>query len=146
MEAGLVKEIKVNYKTLSCGKDCSLVELDVSSLKGYFLRVYLSHLSAPVLGDHMFGNRVQDIMGKRLAISPLQADLLATFQKIPSNILNHLKLSESALMPSCLHLNQLTLANFASRDSNLILTAEPPLYFQYICNSFGLTLPADDPV
>ncbi len=145
--AGLVQEVKVNYKTLSHGVEpCSLVELEVSSVKSHFLRVYLGHLIAPVLGDHVFGNRVQDIMGKRLAISPLQADHLSSFQKIPADILKRLNVTESALVPSCLHLNQLTLANFASRDSHLVLKAEPPPYFQYVCSAFNLNLPMDAPL
>nr|CAH0098505.1 unnamed protein product [Daphnia galeata] len=53
------------------------LEIDTSSVKNHFLRVYFGLLYSPVLGDHIFGNRVQDIKGKRLAISPIQADNLS---------------------------------------------------------------------
>lgn len=138
----LVQEYKVNYKTLSHGDGpCSLVEIDVSSVKNHFLRVYFAHLFSPILGDHIFGNRVQEIKGKRLTISPVQADFLSNFQKIPADILARLKVVESGSVPNCLHLSQITLANFASRNSNLVLKAEPPPGFQFICETFGLNLP-----
>ncbi|XP_057373214.1 mitochondrial mRNA pseudouridine synthase RPUSD3-like [Daphnia carinata] len=144
---GLVREFRVDYKTLSRGDEpCSLVEIDVSSTKNHFLRVYLAHLFSPVLGDHIYGNRVQDIMGKRLAISPLQADSLSVFQKIPAEILTRLKVTESGIVPNCLHLSQMTLSKFASKDSNLVLKADPPPCFQYICQTFGLDLPTDESV
>ncbi|KAK4011256.1 hypothetical protein OUZ56_020369 [Daphnia magna] len=144
---GLVREFRVNYKTLSRGDEpCSLVEIDVSSAKKHFLRVYLAHLFSPILGDHIFGNRVQEIMGKRLAISPLQADNLSIFQKIPAGILTRLKVTESCIVPNCLHLSQMTLAKFASQDSDLVLKADPPPCFQYICQTFGLDLPTDESV
>lgn len=144
---GLVREFRVYYKTLSSGEEpCSLLEIDVSSVKKHFLRIYLAHLLSPVLGDHIFGNRVQEIMGKRLAISPLQADNLSIFQKIPTEILTRLKVPEGGTIPNCLHLSQMTLAKFASQDSNLVLKANPPPCFQYICQTFGLNLPTDESV
>jgi 23S rRNA-/tRNA-specific pseudouridylate synthase len=78
----VVQEYRVNYKTLSRGDEtCSLVEIDTSSIKNHFLRVYFAHLYSPVLGDHIFGNRVQEIKGKRLAIIPIQADTCPIFKK-----------------------------------------------------------------
>ena len=141
----VVQEYRVNYKTLSRGDGlCSLVEIDTSSVKNHFLRVYFAHLYSPVLGDHIFGNRVQDIKGKRLAISPIQADNLSNFQKIPTDILTRLKVTESSIVPNCLHLSQITLANFNNRDANLVLKAEPPPSFQFICEAFDLNLPNTD--
>jgi hypothetical protein len=106
----VVQEYRVNYKTLSRGDGlCSLVEIDTSSIKNHFARL-LCH--SPVLGDHIFGNRVQEIKGKRLAISPIQADYLSNFQKIPTDILTCLKVTEISIVPNCLHLSQITLANF----------------------------------
>jgi hypothetical protein len=41
----LVQEYRVNYKTLSSGEGlCSLVEIDTSSVKNHFLRVYFGLL------------------------------------------------------------------------------------------------------
>lgn len=139
----MIQEYRVRYRTLSRQNGlCSLVELDVSSVKNHFLRVYMAHLFSPILGDHLFGNRVQDIMGKRLAISPLQADGLAKFQKIPANILTVLNLSESALVPTCLHLSQVTLAQISNKDSsNLVLSADPSPCFQYVCQALDFPKP-----
>ena len=116
------------------------MEIDVFSMRRHFLRVYFSYLLSPILGDHLFGNRVQTIMGKRLAISPIQADRLGTFQKIPKDILTLLGLTDSARVPTCLHLNQMQLARFTDKNSNLVLTAEPPIYFQQVCKTLDLNL------
>lgn len=130
----------MDYKTLSEGRSpCSLVELNISSVKNYFFRVYLAHLFSPILGDHMYGNRICDIMGKRLAINPLQADGLGKFQKISPDILTILKVSEGGLVPTCLHLSQVTLSQFTSRDSNLILKANLPPHFQYVSQALQLS-------
>lgn len=133
VEAGLVTEFFVSYKTLSSGTTpaCSLVEMDVHTNKNHFIRVYLAHRLSPVLGDHVYGNRVHDVLGVKLAISPLQADSLSTFQKIPKQVLDLLKVSSSSEVPTCLHLKQLTLAKFNKKE-DLVLTAEPPPHFKYV--------------
>lgn len=142
MAARLIQEYRIRYKAMSRENGpCSLVEIDVSSAKNHFLRVYLAYLFSPILGDHLYGNRVQDILGKRLAISPLQADRLAKFQKVPPNILTGLNLSDSALVPTCLHLSQVTLAQFANKESSLVLSADPSPSFQYVCQAFDLNPP-----
>jgi hypothetical protein len=162
---GLIEEFQTAYKTLAessqgCnedGSDSSLVQMDLySSPKHHFIRVFLAHLLSPVLGDHMYGNRVANILGTRLAISPVQADSLATFHKIPSAVLQRLKLTEPSLMPTCIHLRRLTLSRFndkvishatrnddstTMKDDVLVIEADPPLYFHYVRRSLNLHLP-----
>ena len=139
MEANLLTELDVTYRTLSDGSGpCSLVELEVLNNKHHFLRVYLAHHLSPLLGDHIYGNRVHDVLGVKLAISPLQADCLSTFQKIPKPVLDALQVSSSSQVPTCLHLKQLTLAKF-NKNGNLVITAEPPPFFNYILKQTNLT-------
>lgn len=135
----------MDYKLISSGDEqCSLVEVNTSSLKNSFLRVFLAHTLSPILGDHLYGNRVQDVLGKRLAISPIQAENLASFQKISPNILARLKVNESGRVPTCLHLSQLTLSQFWGKHSDLTIKAEPPPHFRYSCHALGVHLPTID--
>ena len=131
----------------NCDTDPSLnlVEIETMSNKNHLLRVYLSHCLSPILGDHLYGNRVQEILGKRLAIAPIQADNLSTFQKIPSETLKLLNLSDSSVVPHCLHLHQLTLGQF-NKKSHLILRAEPPPHFEFACQSLNVNFIPDQPV
>lgn len=133
----LVKLYNVNYRTLSTSETCSLVEINVSSANKHFLRVFMAHRLAPILGDHLFGNRVQEIMGKRLAINPIQADKVSNFQKVPKKILSSLKLDDPGLVPTCLHLSKIVLTRF-NKDETLELSADLPTYFDFILRAVGL--------
>ena len=157
---GLIEEFQTSHKTLAKsgqgdedGNDSSsLVQVDLfSSPQHHFIRVLLAHLLSPVLGDHMYGNRVANILGTRLPISPVQADSLATFHKIPSAVLQRLQLTDPSLMPTCIHLRKLTLSRFknnhATRNGDstttddVVIEADPPPYFHYVCRSLNLLLP-----
>lgn len=155
---GIIEEFQTAHKTLAKSDEdgidsSSLVQVDLfSSPQHHFIRVLLAHLLSPVLGDHMYGNRVANVLGTRLAISPVQADSLATFHKIPSAVLQRLQLIDPSLMPTCIHLRKLTLSRFknnhttrndvsAATDDDLVIEADPPPYFHYVCRSLNLQLP-----
>lgn len=141
VKGGLVTEFSMQYQTLSGGTSnpCRLVELDSYSNKNHLVRVYLAHRLSPILGDHIYGNRVHDVMGVKLAISPLQAALVSTFQNIPPDILKLLKVTDRSLVPTCLHLKQLTLSKFCmDKKEPLILKADLPPHFQYVLTQLSL--------
>lgn len=142
LKKGSATEFRVAHRTVaSCSTDdweASLVEIDTSSTKNHFLRVYLSHTLSPILGDHIYGNRVQVVLGTRMAIGAIQADKLSTFQKIPANMLIKLSAENSELVPNCLHLRTMTLAKFLSNKSHLVITADPPEHFRHVCTTFSL--------
>ena len=63
-----VKVFRVLHNTLSKQKLASLVEISPSATRWHFIRVYLAHLLSPVLGDHLYGNRVHYLMDTQLPI------------------------------------------------------------------------------
>ena len=155
VESGAVQPFTVGYNTLSRNEDVDtaetpmhpcLVEISASSTQHHFLRVYLAHRLAPILGDCLYGNRVQSILGKRLAIGPVQADNLATFQKISPEVLRQLNLTDSETVPNCLHLREFKLRNFFGKKKDLVLKADPPDHFQYVCQTFKLNYPKEETV
>ena len=142
---GLIEEFKTAHKTLATSEDSSLVQFDLfSSPQHHLLRVLSSYYLSPILGDHLYGNRVANVLGTRLAISPIQANCLATFHKIPATVLQRLHLSEPSLMPTCLHLKRLTLSRY-HKEEDLIIEADPPPWFNYVCNSLQLEFPLPPP-
>jgi len=138
VKANVVREFDVSYNKLSSSELCSLLEVDTHSNKNHFLRFYLAHHLSPVLGDDLYGNRVQDVYGIKLPLGPIHADSLSSFQKIPQKVLDLLKVPECSLVPNCLHHKQLTLARFGGGKESLIIKAEPPPYFQYIISQLNL--------
>ena len=142
VKAGLVQEFRLQHRILSqnlINPICNLVDIEANSNKNHIVRVYMSYCLSPILGDHLYGNRVQDILGTRLAIGPLLADNLSTFQKIPNEILTQMQVKDSSIVPHCMHLSQITLARF-DKKQNLVLKAKAPAHFQSMCQFLNLTL------
>jgi len=147
----VLSHLQVSHATLDCSSDevesvrpC-LVDVSAYSTGQHRLRVYLAHQLAPVLGDHIYGNRTALILGQRLPLNPFQAANLSTFQKVPSALLAKLRIGDSSQVPHCMHLRRVTLARWTGkRSGHLVLTAAVAPHFQFVCDSFGLQLPSDD--
>jgi hypothetical protein len=144
VDSGAVLPFNVTHKIIDASplepdhiKPC-LVEVSVHSTKNHFLRIYLSQQVSPILGDDIYGNRVQTIRGVRLIISPVQGDKISKFQKIPPGILTLLQVQHSSVVPTCLHLRQFRLTSFGGKSKDLIFTAEPPPQFVFACQSLGI--------
>ena len=141
VKEGLVQEFRLLYRILSQNKSepiCNLVEIETSSNKNHLVRLYMSHCLSSILGDHLYGNRVQDILGTRLAIGPILGDNLSTFQKIPAGILTRMQVEDSSIVPHCLHLSQVTLSRY-DKKKPLVLRATAPPHFQSTCQFLDLT-------
>merc|ERR1712071_145039 len=142
VKEGLIHQVQLQYRIISQNSSspmCNLVEMETSSNKNHILRVYMSDCLSPVLGDHLYGNRVQEIMGTRLALGPVLADNLSTFQKIPVELLTRMQVKDSSSIPHCMHLSQITLAGF-NKSEHLVLNAEAPSHFQSACTLLGLAM------
>lgn len=142
VKEGLTQEVQFQYRVLSQNSSypvCNLVDIETNSNKNHIVRVYMSHCLSPILGDHLYGNRVQDVLGTRLAIGPILADNMLTFQKIPQEILTQMHVKDSSIVPHCMHLSQITLARF-DKQKHLVLKAKAPSHFQSTCQFLNLIL------
>jgi 23S rRNA-/tRNA-specific pseudouridylate synthase len=64
MKRGDIKPVTVTTTVLKYGDHkTALVEIQTSSIKWNFLRIYCADLMIPILGDHLYSCRIQSIMG-----------------------------------------------------------------------------------
>lgn len=143
VKRGDVKVIKVEHRTLYKQDLASLVEVCPSATKWHFLRVYLTHLVSPVLGDNLYGSRVHQVMGVPIAINPC-SDAARGPKKLPQNLQAALSIKpgQEVIIPAHLHLRRLILPHYLGKGNDFIIEAPLPSSFQWTCESLGL-LPAD---
>ncbi|XP_069695780.1 mitochondrial mRNA pseudouridine synthase Rpusd3-like [Periplaneta americana] len=133
-----VKVFRVEHHTLCQQHLASLVEIRPSGTKWHFLRVYLAHMQSPILGDNLYGSRVQTIMGVPVTINPC-SDAAKSPKKLPDNLKASLSLQpgQEVIIPTHLHLRRLILPHYLGHG-DLILEAPVPSSFQWTCECLGL--------
>ena len=61
--------VSIKYSTLSKVSEASVVHLEVSSPKQNSIRLAMSHLLSPIIGDNIFGSRVKQVIGVPVPVS-----------------------------------------------------------------------------
>jgi hypothetical protein len=61
--------VNVKYSTLSQASDASVVHMEVSTAKQNSIRLIMSHLLSPIIGDNLFGSRVKRVLGVPVPVS-----------------------------------------------------------------------------
>ncbi|KAJ9600849.1 hypothetical protein L9F63_000961 [Diploptera punctata] len=145
VEKGLVKVVRVQYNALITQHLASLVEISCSARKWHFLRVYLAHLLSPILGDHLYGNRVHYVMDTLLPVNHF-SDSAKGPQKLHPDlkVILGIKRGEEQHVPMHLHLKKLIIPDFTTKKTDFIIEVEPPEYFRSTCQRLNLTNPEHD--
>ncbi|RXG72107.1 hypothetical protein Avbf_07269 [Armadillidium vulgare] len=142
----LVKLNLVGHDVLAHHKenDVSLVELNVVNDGNNFIRVWLAHCCSPVLGDRLCGGRVKTVLGKRMPINPNNYSSYQPLEVSPK-LLEKLQLSQGQveIIPPHIHLQKLQLIS-KSGEPEVIITANPPDYFDWTCKQLSLMSDEED--
>ncbi|GFX04397.1 uncharacterized protein TNCV_3975431 [Trichonephila clavipes] len=116
----------------------SLVEISTSSTKFYFVRVYASSQISSILGDLLYSNRMNTLMGVPVKVHVQHAKAFE-LPELPDNmaeILNLPKDSDNSAMPTMLHLRSVFLPLFKGKD--VIITADMPTHFKWTTEKLNL--------
>lgn len=145
VKRGLVKVIRVEHNTLYSQDLASLVEISPSATKWHFIRVYLAQLLSPVLGDHLYGNRVHYIMNTFLPVNHF-SDSAKGPQRIHPELKTILSIEpgQEKLIPTHLHLHKLVIPRYTTKNKDFIIEVAPPDSFQRTCHLLKLLEPTDD--
>ncbi|XP_046399859.1 mitochondrial mRNA pseudouridine synthase RPUSD3-like [Ischnura elegans] len=121
------------------GHGASLVEIKSNTTKWHFLRVYMAHKLAPLLGDDMYGSRVKYVAGLPVAMNPFNIHSRSTVSISPS-IRTRLGLEEGEeiTIPCHLHLQEYTFLGWNRDGSDLTVNAPIPSFFDWTCKQLNL--------
>jgi len=137
-----VKSVLVKMETISSNQltNTALVEVATNSIAKHFLRVFLAHKFAPILGDGMYSSRVKLVLGKPVEVSPFNKAAYDP-QSLSAHLCNKLQLPKSKCqnIPTHLHLHQVTLVGFKQKE-DLILNAPAPEHFMWSLNQVDLSI------
>ncbi|KAK7866657.1 hypothetical protein R5R35_000273 [Gryllus longicercus] len=131
---GDVTTVSVEHTTLQQGPFASLVEVKPSRTKSHFLRVYMAYMMSPILGDNLYGSRVQNVGGRSLAISPF-SDRAKLPQRLEDPMLAALDLErqDERFIPAHVHLHRVEIPDFGGKGKPLEIEAPPPEVFSWTC-------------
>ncbi|XP_038061259.1 mitochondrial mRNA pseudouridine synthase Rpusd3-like [Patiria miniata] len=130
---------RTDYQLLSANQDlnCSLLELQPLKLQKLQFQVHLSNKLCSILGDRLYSNQIQDILGVPVLVDPHQAAIGT--QNIPAAIQKALGLRawHMARLPLFLHWYQVTLPSWRNKK-DVSIKAAPPGYFIEALQRLGL--------
>ncbi|KAG8301484.1 tRNA pseudouridine synthesis [Homalodisca vitripennis] len=137
-----------HHQLISSGYNdlASLVQINVDLRKYHAYRVFCAdYLHSPVLGDNLFGSRVQTLMGVPTTVHHFN-DVADTPQRLPQEMYRHLGLTsgEASIIPIHVHLEEMLLPRFFQKGQSLRLRAPVPPHFLWTCERLGLTQQADN--
>ncbi|CAL8069323.1 unnamed protein product [Orchesella dallaii] len=124
-----------------------LVEINTSSVVKNFLRIYMADKLAPILGDQLYSCRVQTLKGIPTKIDPTHLAPGASQQRLPKDMLAHLKLNsreDTIIIPTHVHLRSYSLHKFLTMGKVLEFEAPYPPYFRWTCEQLGIQLGVDE--
>ncbi|GIY64586.1 uncharacterized protein CDAR_295821, partial [Caerostris darwini] len=135
-----VHPVHVEYRVLSVNKalKTSLVEISSSSVKYHFIRVYASSHICSILGDIMYSNRMNTVMGVPVKVR-IEHCHAFDFQPLPENMTKALNLPKNvdcSVIPHMLHLRSIFLPKFKGED--VTITANLPPHFQWTTEKLNL--------
>ncbi|XP_021002957.2 mitochondrial mRNA pseudouridine synthase RPUSD3 [Parasteatoda tepidariorum] len=142
VKSHILHPVNVEYKVLAENKtvSSSLIEVASSSVVYHFVRVYASTRIVPILGDILYGSRMNTVLGMpvRLHIQHAQAQDMQPLPKKMSEALDLPKgLHGHTMMPTMLHFRSILLPTFAGKE-DVIITAPPPIHFQWTAEQLNL--------
>ncbi|XP_047364770.1 mitochondrial RNA pseudouridine synthase Rpusd4-like isoform X2 [Vespa velutina] len=128
-----VLNIEFNIISNSTNNLSSLIEMKASTIKWHALRLFAStRLYTPILGDNIYGSRIQNIAGKWLLVSPF-AKTNNNLAEVNPKLLEILYLTKAKreLIPCHVHARSVILPKFKGES----LTIEAPLIspFDWTC-------------
>ncbi|KAF8764860.1 Mitochondrial mRNA pseudouridine synthase like protein [Argiope bruennichi] len=132
--------VHVEYRVLSVNKDLqtSLVEIASSSLKYHFVRIYASSQICSILGDIMYCNRMNTVLGVPVKVQ-IEHSHAFDSPPLPEKMTKALNLPKGAtcsVMPTMLHLRSIFLPSFKGED--LTIVANLPHHFQWTAEQLKL--------
>ncbi|GBN17459.1 hypothetical protein AVEN_7114-1, partial [Araneus ventricosus] len=132
--------VHVEYRVLSVNTDLqtSLVEISSSSVRYHFVRVYASSQICSILGDMMYSNRMNTVLGVpvKVQIEHCHAFDLPPLPDKMTKTLNLPNGSNCSVMPTMLHLRSIFLPSFKGED--LTIVAGLPHHFQWTAEKLKL--------
>ncbi|XP_063980981.1 mitochondrial mRNA pseudouridine synthase RPUSD3-like [Diachasmimorpha longicaudata] len=133
-ERGDIKILNVQYKVLCHGTYnlSSLLEIKSSTTMWHAVRLFAAIvLYAPVLGDAIYGSRIQDIMKKKVIVSPA-VDAAHAPPKINPDLLTLLKIGKNkdSMIPVHMHHREMYLPSFLRKGNDVVITA--PLHPEFL--------------
>lgn len=122
--------------------EAALIKINTQIQKWHFLRVWMAHSYSPILGDSIYNRRVKILAGRRILVSPHNVTSYNPLN-LPVVLENKLGIPESAgeIIPCHLHLHEITLPGYLSKNEDLIINAATPSYFNWTCEQIGLSNP-----
>ncbi|XP_033105641.1 mitochondrial mRNA pseudouridine synthase RPUSD3-like isoform X2 [Anneissia japonica] len=134
------KNTNVDYNVLDYNVKLNSALIEMWPLKAYKhqLQVHTTSMLCSILGDHLYSNRVQSVLGTPVLIDPNEARTGP--QKLPKMLRNAMNLSVSRVpkLPLHLHYNQLFLRR---PDGDVHVTAPHPTYFKRSMKLLDLEMP-----
>ncbi|XP_054286832.1 pseudouridylate synthase RPUSD4, mitochondrial-like [Macrosteles quadrilineatus] len=139
---GKIRMGTFHHETLQHGFNnlTSLVKICVDLRAYNALRVFAAdHLLAPVLGDNLYGGRVQTLMGIATSTHHFSEAALRP-QVLPEEVYSMLQVdrSNAGIIPVHVHLSEMVLPKML-RGKPLHLSASLPPHFEWTCHKLGLT-------
>ncbi|KAL0124364.1 hypothetical protein PUN28_006293 [Cardiocondyla obscurior] len=139
-----VKIMNIDFKVLSNSTHnlSSLIEIISSTRKWNGMRLFASTmLYSPILGDNIYGSRVQNIMGTWLRVDPF-ADSCWQKPKLNNELLNLLNMtpSQQEIIPTHIHLRQVHLI-YGKEKKDLIIEAPLEDPFDWTCKQLKFKIP-----
>ncbi|XP_071450175.1 mitochondrial mRNA pseudouridine synthase RPUSD3-like [Hetaerina americana] len=133
--------VSVQLNTLCTnGYGASLVEIKPSSTQWHFIRVYMAHKLAPLLGDNIHGPRVKYCMGIPVAVNPF--NIQDRTKVLNPSIRRRLSLEqgEESIIPCHVHLKEVTFVGWHRDKSDLTVIAPTPPFFTWTCKQLDLEI------
>nr|XP_033323022.1 mitochondrial RNA pseudouridine synthase rpusd4-like [Megalopta genalis] len=138
---GDIKILNFDFKVLtsSTSNSCSLLQIRASSNKQHAIRLFAAtFLYAPILGDNVYGSRIQQIGNVYVRVNPFleRADSPPVLDKTICRLLA-VQSDQEHIVPSHIHLQSINLISY-NKNEDLKIDAPliPPL--DWTCNQLGL--------
>lgn len=131
------------------GGPAYLFEINTNTVANNFLRIFCVDRLAPILGDHLYSDRVQTLKGIPAKIDPTHLIPGSNHQKLSHRLLQALQLDkpeDSLIIPVHIHLRSYKVRKFidpSQADVCAELEAPYPDYFKWTCEQVGIVLDAD---
>ncbi|XP_046835543.1 mitochondrial RNA pseudouridine synthase Rpusd4-like [Vespa crabro] len=130
-----IKVLNIEFKIISNSTNnlSSLIEMKASTIKWHALRLFAStRLYTPILGDNIYGSRIQNIAGKWLLVSPF-AKTNNNLAEVNPKLLEILYLTKAKreLIPCHVHARSVILPKF--KGESLTIEAPLTLPFDWTC-------------
>jgi 23S rRNA-/tRNA-specific pseudouridylate synthase len=138
-----VKPVMVSTKILATNKQfpASFLEISTTSLKWHFLQCYAASKSSFILGDVRYANRVRDVFGAPILLSPHNVNAYDDREPLSPLIQETLKVSKNENIPLMVHRRAFTIPKYGGKGQDKDLTIfsnSLPSHFLWTLKKLGL--------